>query len=1665
MNRKLSKFALYVASALAIIYPFGSAAIAAPVTLKCVSTQGAVGATVPVTVQLTYPYDASIGYLFKFKLVLQYTGAVLPTTGAVTPSLFTDAPNQNVFIEGDKITVELDDPNGEKGVSAPVTVTASSANDTLTRTSHGFANGAVATFGGTTVPGGLTAGTVYYIRDVTANTFKVAATSGGTAIDLTSNGTAVTVAIRYPNTPMTFFTFDLIVDPNAAAGQFALNFVTASCEVDGATGGVLATPAQVEYQSGTFTVLKYINAIADAKGAAAPLVLENSAVTTIDVLANDVNELGVHPTGITVTGVTGTDTTHSDHGGIIGFSSTGVTYQPPANFFGTDTFRYSISYNSAAAADVVTDTGTVTVTVTWVNQTPSFSKGADQGVNPLVLEDTPANGLHTVAGWATNISYGPAGEPLQAVDFIVDNNNHSLFAVQPAIAPNGTLTYTLAEDANGTATVSVQIHDDGGTANGGIATSAAQTFNIIVTPVNDRPSFFLQSPNVTVNEDGAPNANAQSSDLLDAGQTISPWATAINKGAANESLQVLTFEVLNDNNALFLVQPAVNNATTGTLTYTLKHNASGTAHCTVRLHDNGGTANGGVDTSADQTFNITVTPANDIPTITHTVAITSSSDLVDGGLITATVTADDVETAPANLLYTYVWKKNGALPAIKTVTAVAGATTSTLSAVEQGYDAGENFAISVDVTVTDDYVPAASATGRAETYVGNQPPEVRAASAATKTGSSVVSTDTSITDNTALQINEGQSIDFSITFNDRNANDTAHSPADNGINTITWTKKVNGVDVAFSGTAAVNDPAFTNAKKSTASLATDFTTSNITPPNSVIVITATAADSVPVLKAKTWTITVIDVNQVPTFTAGNAVPVLESSAAYSQIWATSVTAGLNEDVTGQVVTFTVEKVGAATDLFSVAPAISTNGTLTFTPAQYKNGTATYNVLAHDGAPANHDSAVATLTINVTAVNDPPVFGGIESNPSPVAEDSGLQTVTNFATDVAPGPAGATDEASQTVHFEVTHNTNAALFSTAPAITVNNPTRGLTGTLTYTPAGNASGTADITVVLKDNGAPVATSAPRTFTITVTPVNDPPVGTATSGFAKFGETSEKAIILTGIDADGAAPYAFYVSNSNAATENDGTLLPTTANATLAVFTTDNDGTLYVTAAQDDGVAGTPKATIKYKGSPTFRGVDTFYFRIFDSGFTGAGEGQHLDRQSSQYAKVTITVGTPLWYPFFEWAGLAPETDLVPPPSWFHVQIWDGAPDGAHSTLVLDTNLDTYDPVTDTRVMSMMPNKYFLAGSLGLTPESDGEGYTSKDYTYRVAQWYPDTNEYGDWLTPGLTVTTNPYPYATVGQVPQYDPPTATAIDAGVDTANFKLSFTPLTAQGYEIDITCTTTRYHNVITQVYRPGDDGSITLDAKTDVIVTLPVSTSPLTYTWKVRGFNPINAADDVMNWVNGTDMHVAAGAVATDITNQTPVIITPKTNDAFTAPNGSVDVILSWANVPAAVSYVVYLAPVSGKVIYNNVTVGDVLTHKVSLVPGLYQFRVIAVDSNGNYSKWSVATSFYVIKDLSAPVITKVTRVDNHTLNFSLLTGSSAPTSLTVYRLDTATMKWVLYPWSRTLLTPWTGDVMFGGDAFTDGDYLYIQAKNGAAANDFNLYQLGAAPDAGDVR
>jgi hypothetical protein len=307
----------------------------------------------------------------------------------------------------------------------------------------------------------------------------------------------------------------------------------------------------------------------------------------------------------------------------------GLSYNAGTNTNGSDTLQLAINDNGNTGSGGAHSSAptSVAITVTAVNDEPSFALPGSPG--QTVLEDA---GAQTVSGFATAMSAGPSDESAQTLTFDVTNNSNSLFSAQPDIdETTGDLTFTPAANRNGSATVSVKISDNGGTANSGDDTSGTQTFTITVTAVNDEPSFTLPgSPDQSV----VKNSSAQ---------TVSGFASAMSAGPSDESAQTLTFDVTNNSNSLFSSQPDIDQ-TSGDLTYTPAADTTGTATVTVKIADDGGTANGGDDTSPAQTFTIDVHPPNAAPT---DIALTPA-DLDENqpaATLVGTLTSTDADAA------------------------------------------------------------------------------------------------------------------------------------------------------------------------------------------------------------------------------------------------------------------------------------------------------------------------------------------------------------------------------------------------------------------------------------------------------------------------------------------------------------------------------------------------------------------------------------------------------------------------------------------------------------------------------------------------------------------------------------------------------------------------------------------------------------------------------------------------------------------------------------------------------------------------------------------------------------------------------------------------------------------------------------------------------------
>lgn len=209
-------------------------------------------------------------------------------------------------------------------------------------------------------------------------------------------------------------------------------------------------------------------------GAGTAYFLESAYVTAEDtpfsrfdpegLLDNDISN------GAEVTAVLHSLPSH----GSLDLTSTGeFTYTPDPDFWGTDTFAYraydGLTYSLPA---------TVTITVTPVNDAPSFTAGGDV----TVAEDSGA----CSAPWASAISAGAPDEALQELAFSVDVADPTLFAALPEVAQDGTLSFTPAADAFGSSDVGVWLTDDD-TAGGDALSSAVQTFTITVSDTYDFP--------------------------------------------------------------------------------------------------------------------------------------------------------------------------------------------------------------------------------------------------------------------------------------------------------------------------------------------------------------------------------------------------------------------------------------------------------------------------------------------------------------------------------------------------------------------------------------------------------------------------------------------------------------------------------------------------------------------------------------------------------------------------------------------------------------------------------------------------------------------------------------------------------------------------------------------------------------------------------------------------------------------------------------------------------------------------------------------------------------------------------------------------------------------------------------------------------------------------
>ena len=175
---------------------------------------------------------------------------------------------------------------------------------------------------------------------------------------------------------------------------------------------------------------------------------------------------------------------------------------PAVSSTGVLTFTLAKDANGRAIVDVVAvDSGLgaspdinrsavakLTIVANPVNDAPGFNvignvtvdEDSNRYTAAVIRDIVPAEGMNSTPRTGND-------EIGQIISIITSNNNTSLFSVQPTISSTGVLDFVPAQDAFGSAIVSVVARDNGANTLPNVNQSAAKTFTITLTPRNDAP--------------------------------------------------------------------------------------------------------------------------------------------------------------------------------------------------------------------------------------------------------------------------------------------------------------------------------------------------------------------------------------------------------------------------------------------------------------------------------------------------------------------------------------------------------------------------------------------------------------------------------------------------------------------------------------------------------------------------------------------------------------------------------------------------------------------------------------------------------------------------------------------------------------------------------------------------------------------------------------------------------------------------------------------------------------------------------------------------------------------------------------------------------------------------------------------------------------------------
>ncbi|PSQ49529.1 hypothetical protein BRD19_03625 [Halobacteriales archaeon SW_7_65_23] len=988
------------------------------------------------------------------------------------------------------------------------------------------------------------------------------------------------------------------------------------------------------------------------------------------------------------------------NGSLTLFANGSFEYTPDTDFNGQDSFTYEASDGSGG-----TDTASVTITVSAVNDAPEITSGPANAT----LDEENSTVLSVTA---------------------TDNDTTDTLSYNWTLTGNGSLnTTTSTTEVTATATVTVNPVNDAPkiTSSPASATVDEENSTVLSVTATDNDTTDTLSYNWTLTGNGSLNASSGTAVRYDAPDELASQEDVTLTVTVNDSITevtataTVTVNPVNNapeitsapanatvdegNETVLSVEATDNDGDALSYNWTLTGNGglndtSGTAvrydapdelasreNVAVTVTVDDGTAN----VSANAT--VTVNPVNDAPEITSGPA---NATVDKGNTTVLSVTAADNDTTDT-LSYTWTLTGNGSLNATSgtsvrydapdelaanrtatvrvnvsdgTTNATATATITIVAVNDAPTTANDSYSVDEDATL--------SVSAENGTLANDTDPDGDILNASVVRGPSNGSltlftngsfkyvpdrdfngedsftyeasdraggTDTAMVTITVSAVNDAPEITSApanATVEEKNSTvlSVEATDADGDTLSYTWTLAGNGSLNATSGTSIRYDAPEELAANETATVTVSVNDS-----------TASATATV--------TITVVAVNDA--LTAANDSYTVPEDGTLS-VSAANGTLANDTDPDGDVLNASVVSGPSNGSLTLYA-----NGSFEYTPAPDFNGEDSFTYQASDGAGGTD---TATVTINVSGVNDPPE---ITSEPADATVDEGNATVLSV---------DATDADGDVLSYAWNLSGTGSL----------NETSGTA--VRYDAPNDIDATTDVTVTVTVDDGKETDSA--TAIVTVEPVNEPPTAENDSYSVDEGTT-------------------LAVSAANGTLANDAD--PDGDSLSASVVSGPSNGTLTLHA----------NGSFAYAPDSGFTGTDSFTYEASD------GNGD------SDTATVTITV-----------------TGSQPTPANFTVVITDtNAPVVEGETLTVTANITNTGDVKATQTVTLTDS-----GFDGI--ERDGIDVTlagGESNASVVLEW---TTTEGDAGTGDLTVATqndSTTEAVTIEPADTNAPPTAT------------------------------------------------------------------------------------------------------------------------------------------------------------------------------------------------------------------------------------------------------------------------------------------------------------------